>query len=1617
MRPGDITRRSLILLLVPLGLAFPACSGVERSGGPAVGPMDHTTGSGMSLDETRIRILDPGRGMVGIPLEATGDISAQVQLDLVDLTDGSQVSSGSTNLTTERGDNLVQVTLSSPLPEAEDASELARYVLDYRVLWDQGAIWGSRSLFVASQSVAAQLVGPATLQTGVSSKVRVITTVPSSGEPAAHVPVTISLVYGEEDDQREEVVFQGRTGDMGEAVVDLSPPEDAVGDAKLKVQAGAAAKPVVADVRVERPTRVMLTTDKPIYKPGQVIHMRALALLRPDLRPDARQDLVFEVFDAKDNKLDHIVVRTDDYGVAAADFQLAKEVNRGRFRITAGFGDAVTEKSVTVDYYSLPKFDLDVDLDQEVYLAGSRVSGTIRARYFFGEPLPRARVVLTASTLDAGETVFWQAEGLTNQDGLYRFELTMPQYVVGLPLEQGGGLVRLTVEVTDTAGQSRSVEKTVRVARGPIEVVVVPESGTIVPGLPNRFLVKCTDASGAPLAARHTVIVEGQDPVELGTGEDGRGSFTMEVEQARLVMTVQSEDAAGERVSGTYQFDADPAATYGGVLLRTDQALYHVGDTMEITVLTAGARDRVYLDVIRGGQTALTKVLEPDLRGRADYRFTLSNDLSGALELHAYYLAQGSSLRRDRKLVYVEPADQLVIEARPDREVYAPGEEARMDFVVTDEQGQGRAAALGLQVVDEAVFGLVEFKPGLEKSYFQIEAELGQPRYQIGVPSLPALVADPDAPEDPSAQSDAQLLFAATDVSSTMEMNTYLDGLERAAAVARPLVQTLADQCIEGLSGKLSGSEHEDAARELVSATPTCGYDPWGRAMTLQFVDDQHVRLTSLGPDEVPGTLDDLAFDYDLHQVMWGPQRGGMQGGEGEWEAGVDFDDANAVPGAQEDGGDLSGGGGGHGDRPRVRRNFPETLFVEPALITDGSGRASVTIPLADSITTWRMSVLGNSADGLLGSTDQGIRVFQDFFVDIQFPGTLTRGDEYSMPVAVYNYLDEPQTVRLEIEPGGWFSLLGPASVEVHLGPGEVGGVRMPIRVDQVGLHELTVYAYGSVLQDAVARKVLVEPDGHMVERVTSGKLDGPVTKEVTFPDDAIPGSQKLLVKLYPGLFSQVVEGLDSILRMPTGCFEQTSSSTWPNVLVTEYMRETGTVSPEIDLEANQYINTGYQRLLTFEVDGGGFEWFGRPPAHVVLTAYGLLEFMDMARVRPVDRAMIERTRAWLLAQQEADGHWEVASRGLDETGNLDDPVTVTAYVAFSLAAAGQDGEPMTRAMGFLRSRQGSMGTYTLALFTNFMVAWRPDDPLTTQLLDELAQRVERAVGGGDQEEGSHWETDEQTTTYGRGIGAYIETTALATHALLEAGAHYDVAQEALDWLVTKKQPSGGWGSTAGTVWTIKCMLAALAGGRDEQADATVTVALDGEVVSTFEVTPANSDVLRLADLSELVQDGQTHRVEVHMQGEGRLQYGIVTRYHEPWDQAPEPEGPLSIEVSYDRTHLEVDDMVTVTVRVTNTSMDYADMVMVDLGIPPGFDLVRQDLDDLVAQGVFSKYEHTERQLLLYFTVIRPDAPKVFSYGIVARDPIRAQAPRSRVYSYYNPEVGSETEPVDIEVQ
>jgi uncharacterized protein YfaS (alpha-2-macroglobulin family) len=477
---------------------------------------------------------------------------------------------------------------------------------------------------------------------------------------------------------------------------------------------------------------------------------------------------------------------------------------------------------------------------------------------------------------------------------------------------------------------------------------------------------------------------------------------------------------------------------------------------------------------------------------------------------------------------------------------------------------------------------------------------------------------------------------------------------------------------------------------------------------------------------------------------------------------------------------------------------------------------------------------------------------------------------------------------------------------------------------------------------------------------------------------------------------------------------EQTSSVSYPNVLVLRYLRKTGQVAPEVAMKAHGFVNAGYQRLLTFESPTGGFNWWGNGEAgNVVLTGLGIQQFEEMSKVHDVDRGIIDRSRRWLASKQGPDGSWAKGDSLHSYNAQLGTSnLRTTSYILWSLLQGGDKGPHVEKGINYLKSHLGDAkgDLYAQAMAAIALAHWDPKDKALTQLIEELARRKV----DDPKTKSIYWPTSGDTETYSRGTTAAIETTALVAMAMIKADTHHSMVNSALGFIVQNKGAYGNWESTQATILALKALLAA-ASGQGSNADMTVAVLLDGKQLAKERFTPKNSDILRLIDAG-VVQPGY-HKVELRSEGKANVMYQVVGRYFQPWkDAKPMAREPLTIKLRYDRTRLKVDDMLTANVDVTYHLQRATFMVIVDLGIPPGFAVQHDDLEALVKRQVITRYSTTGRQITLYIGAMYKDQPVRMKYHLKAKFPIRAKTPRSVAYEYYTPSAKGVQEPVQIVV-
>lgn len=453
-------------------------------------------------------------------------------------------------------------------------------------------------------------------------------------------------------------------------------------------------------------------------------------------------------------------------------------------------------------------------------------------------------------------------------------------------------------------------------------------------------------------------------------------------------------------------------------------------------------------------------------------------------------------------------------------------------------------------------------------------------------------------------------------------------------------------------------------------------------------------------------------------------------------------------------------------------------------------------------------------------------------------------------------------------------------------------------------------------------------------------------------------------------------------------------------MLVLDYLQSTGQVNPEIQLTAEKYVATGYQRLVTFEVPGGGFSLFGQPPAAVFLTAYGLMEFTDMARVYPVDSDLIDRTARWLMNQQNSNGSWQ--DQGYSEHWQIGSELPTTAYITWALIQAGYTDTPeVGRAIAYLRENAGQQTeSYGLALLANALTAFDPADGSTKAVLQKL---YDIRVEGGDK---VYWQSKQPSFMGAAGDSGSVETTALAAAAFIRAGVYPDAVAGALSSLIQSKDSWGTWSTTQATILSLKTLLLATQSAGGLSQPATVRVSLNKELTKDIVITPDNADVVHTVTFDQGFSPSGQNRLQLDVEGGSNLMYQVATAYYLPWEAVPvssSAEELLDINVAYDRTQLSVNDTATVNVGIRLNREGVVKMALVDLGVPPGFTVLTEDLSRLVEQGLIARYELTGRQIIIYLEDFAGGQPLQFSYRLRARFPMRAQTPPTQAYDYYNP--------------
>ncbi|HZS45423.1 MAG TPA: alpha-2-macroglobulin family protein [Blastocatellia bacterium] len=703
------------------------------------------------------------------------------------------------------------------------------------------------------------------------------------------------------------------------------------------------------------------------------------------------------------------------------------------------------------------------------------------------------------------------------------------------------------------------------------------------------------------------------------------------------------------------------------------------------------------------------------------------------------------------------------------------------------------------------------------------------------------------------------------------------------------------------------------------------------------------------------------------------------------------------------------------GQTPRLRQYFPETLVWQPQLITDSNGIAKLEFPTADSITTWQLAAVGSTVDGKIGTGSAEIRAFQEFFADPQLPPTLTEGDQINLPVVVRNYMDQAQAIKVSLNSADWFNLTSQSSNSLTIDPGTAAKVEFALRALKPGSFTARIDAIGHSASDAVERPIRVGYDGREIVSTQGDIVNATGTYEIDVPADAIPGSAKTVLKLYPNLLSSALDGIEGMTQRPWGCLEQTISSTYGNLLILRYLKDHPQPAnsrinwAKIERKARKNLEDGIQRVYTFPTSGGGFSYFGGNDPDLALTGYALQFLTDAKEFVEVKPEMIKNAHNWLESIQGPDGSWKMRGHYWERQPRF----ATTAYVVYALTKSGYQGPGLQKAFSYLDASNKAMNEgYALALYTLAAEAAK-DQTRVSNLIDKLATLAVK------DRDGAHWGPPERTLFYGWGRGGEVEATALAIQALASNDNQSDestkLINQGLLYLARLRDRTGSWYSTQATVQAIKSLIDANL--QSEGQIGSIQIAVNGQQIATADASQAGETGIIPVDVTKYLTGGANHLQMTNANG-GLVAVQLVSGHYVKWDDPTAQEGgsdKFAINVTADKQEAKVGEEIKYSVIYKRSDWQISGMSIVEVGLPPGVEVDRSSLESLLKNYTVSKYSVTPDHVIFY--VWPNKAAQSLSFTVRPRLAMTAKTASTIIYDYYNPDAYRVAAPLQLVVR
>ncbi|WP_052306796.1 TonB-dependent receptor plug domain-containing protein [Chitinophaga pinensis] len=655
------------------------------------------------------------------------------------------------------------------------------------------------------------------------------------------------------------------------------------------------------------------------------------------------------------------------------------------------------------------------------------------------------------------------------------------------------------------------------------------------------------------------------------------------------------------------------------------------------------------------------------------------------------------------------------------------------------------------------------------------------------------------------------------------------------------------------------------------------------------------------------------------------------------------------------------------------RDDFRETIYWNPVVQTNKDGDASVEFYNSDANTTFRAIAEGIGFNGKLGRAEKTYAVQSPLTVDAKLPPYMTAGDIVQIPLVIKNNTDKAITAKIDISLSGDIELR-PYLDTINIPSDSAVQVPVTVRARTATNGSFSCKVMAGDNKESLYLPVSVTSKGFPVTTTISGNR----SKETNFTiHHMLEGTLATELKVFTKMEDRLLSDVEAMLREPYGCFEQTSSTTYPNIYILKLLRSSAKKHTAAEQKAMDYLITGYKRLIGFETAEHGFEWFGRTPPHEALTAYGLLEFTAMNEFIKVDKGMLERTQQFLLGRRDKKGSFNIHKQGLDAFASVPDKIA-NCYIVYALTASGIKNEIKLEYETAVKKALESNDAYLLSMMALAASNMGRADDFNTLLAAAKEAKLNATT----------------TVVNSRSSSLRVETMALYALALMKEKTPDIGSISNLIADIMKQKSYYGYGSTQGTVLALQaiCGYQQLIG--DQIAGSQMEIKVNNKTI--YAGASATSSI------NNIVEGENTFSIK-YKDEKANAPYQLELAYFTslPPNDA-QAELQLATELSTSQT--KVGETVRMQVAVKNIKNILQPMSIVKVGIPAGLTVQPWQLKEMMEQGQIAYYEIFDNYLVLYWMGFAPEETKKVNFDLKAEIAGKYKGKASTTYLYYTPE-------------